>query len=130
MLFMRAIQPDERDTTKILDMRFDNYVKVPAGWLSETVELYRDGKLFQREEYSDVQDEHSDRSEDIRCACREVSACRDAMNESTHDDAALGDARRPWRKHNRDQKLVDALPRCTRHSLGEILSRLGARAVR
>lgn len=54
LLFVRAIQPDERDTTKILDMRFDNYVRVPAGWLSETVELYRDGKLFQREEYSDV----------------------------------------------------------------------------
>jgi hypothetical protein len=54
MLFMRAIEPDQRDSTKILDMRFDNYVKVPSGWLSETVELYRDGKLFQREEYSDV----------------------------------------------------------------------------
>jgi len=54
LLFMRAIEPDQRDSTKILDMRFDNYVKVPAGWLSETVELYRDGKLFQREEYSDV----------------------------------------------------------------------------
>ena len=54
LLFMRAIQPDERDTTKTLDFRFDNYVKVPSGWLSETVELYRDGKLFQREEYSDV----------------------------------------------------------------------------
>jgi hypothetical protein len=54
LLFVRAIQPDERDSTKTLDMRFDNYVKVPAGWLSETVELYRDGKLFQREEYSDV----------------------------------------------------------------------------
>ena len=55
MLFMRAIEPDGRDSTKTADMRFDNYVKVPSGWLSETVELYRDGKLFQREEYSDVQ---------------------------------------------------------------------------
>lgn len=54
LLFMRAIEPDQRDSTRMLDMRFDNYVKVPAGWLSETVELYRDGKLFQREEYSDV----------------------------------------------------------------------------
>jgi len=54
LLFMRAIEPDGRDSTKTLDMRFDNYVKVPSGWLSETVELYRDGKLFQREEYSDV----------------------------------------------------------------------------
>jgi hypothetical protein len=54
LLFVRGIQPDERDTTKTVDMRFDNYVKVPAGWLSELVEVYRDGKLVQREEYSDV----------------------------------------------------------------------------
>jgi hypothetical protein len=54
LLFVRGIQPDERDTTKTVDMRFDNYVKVPAGWLSELVEVYRDGKLAQREEYSDV----------------------------------------------------------------------------
>jgi outer membrane lipoprotein-sorting protein len=54
LLFVRAIQPDERDSTKTVDMRFDNYVKVPAGWLSERVEIYRDGKLVQQEEYSDV----------------------------------------------------------------------------
>jgi outer membrane lipoprotein-sorting protein len=54
LLFVRGIQPDQRDSIKTVDMRFDNYVKVPAGWLSETVEVYRDGKLVQREEYSDV----------------------------------------------------------------------------
>ena len=54
LLFMRAIQPDERDSTITLDMRFDNYVKVEGGWLSETVELYRNGKIRQREEYSEV----------------------------------------------------------------------------
>ena len=54
LLFVRGIQPDERDSTKTVDMRFDNYAKVPGGWLSETVEVYRDGKLVQREEYSDV----------------------------------------------------------------------------
>jgi hypothetical protein len=54
LLFMRAIEPDQRDTTKTVDMRFDNYVKVPSGWLSETVEIYHDGKLVQREEYSEV----------------------------------------------------------------------------
>ena len=54
LLFMRAIEPDQRDSTKTVDMRFDNYVKVPSGWLSETVEVYRDAKLVQREEYSDV----------------------------------------------------------------------------
>ncbi len=54
LLFVRAIEPDPRDSTKTIDMRFDNYVKVPSGWLSETVEIYRDGKLVQREEYSDA----------------------------------------------------------------------------
>ena len=54
LLFVRGIEPDERDSTKTVDMRFDNYAKVPGGWLSETVEVYRDGKLVQREEYSDV----------------------------------------------------------------------------
>jgi outer membrane lipoprotein-sorting protein len=54
LLYVRSIQPDDRDTTQTLDMRFDNYVKVPAGWLSERVEIFRGGKLVQREEYSDV----------------------------------------------------------------------------
>jgi hypothetical protein len=54
LLFVRGIQPDDRDSTKTVDFRFDNYVKVPGGWLSETVEAYSDGKLVQREEYSDV----------------------------------------------------------------------------
>ena len=55
LLFVRSIEPDDRDTTKTIDIRFDNYVKMPSGgWLSERVEIYRDGKLVQREEYSDV----------------------------------------------------------------------------
>jgi hypothetical protein len=36
------------------DDRFDNYVQVPHGWLSETVEAYSGGKLIQKEEYSDI----------------------------------------------------------------------------
>lgn len=54
LLFVRGIEPDERDATKTVDMRFDNYVKIPAGWLSERVEVYSDGKLVQLEEYSDA----------------------------------------------------------------------------
>jgi outer membrane lipoprotein-sorting protein len=55
LLFVRSIEPDDRDQTKTVDIRFDNYVKLPGGgWLSERVEIYRDGKLVQREEYSDV----------------------------------------------------------------------------
>ena len=55
LLFVRSIEPDDRDTSKTVDIRFDDYVKLPGGgWLSERVEIYRDGKLVQREEYSDV----------------------------------------------------------------------------
>jgi hypothetical protein len=55
LLFVRSLEPDDRDSTRTVDIRFDNYVKLPrGGWLSERVEIYRDGKLVQREEYSDV----------------------------------------------------------------------------
>jgi outer membrane lipoprotein-sorting protein len=54
LLYVRSIQPDSRDSTKSSEYRFDNYVQVPHGWLSEKVEAYADGKLIQLEEYSDV----------------------------------------------------------------------------
>ncbi len=54
MLFVRGIQPDERDSTTVLDFRFDNYVQVPGGWLSETVSAFANGKIVQREEYSEA----------------------------------------------------------------------------
>lgn len=53
LLYVRSIQPD-RDTTKTSEYRFDNYVQVPHGWLSEKVLAFVDGKLIQQEEYSDV----------------------------------------------------------------------------
>lgn len=54
LLFVRGTQPSPRDSTKVTDFRFDNYVEVPSGWVAETVETYFDGKIVQREEYSDV----------------------------------------------------------------------------
>lgn len=54
LLFVRGIQPDDRDSSKTVDFRFDNYVQLSGGWLSELVSIYADGKLVQREEYSDV----------------------------------------------------------------------------
>ncbi len=53
LLYVRSIQPD-RDTTKTSEYRFDNYVQVPHGWLSEKVLAFVDGKLIQQEEYSDI----------------------------------------------------------------------------
>jgi outer membrane lipoprotein-sorting protein len=55
LLYVRSIQPDSRDTTKTSEYRFDNYVQVPHGWLSEKVEAYVNGKVIQQEEYRDVQ---------------------------------------------------------------------------
>jgi hypothetical protein len=54
MLFLRGIEPGPRDSTKVLDFRFNNYVKVPGGWVAEEVETYLGGKLVQKEIYSDV----------------------------------------------------------------------------
>jgi hypothetical protein len=55
LLFVRSLQPDDRDSTKALDIRFDDYVKLPGGgWLSERVSIYRGDTLVQREEYTDV----------------------------------------------------------------------------
>jgi hypothetical protein len=54
LLFVRAIQPGTRDSTVVVDFRFDNYVQLPTGWIAELVETYVGTKLVQREEYSDV----------------------------------------------------------------------------
>jgi hypothetical protein len=54
LLFLRAIEPGARDSTKVLDFRFNKYVQVPGGWVAEEVETYFGGKLVQKEEYSDV----------------------------------------------------------------------------
>jgi outer membrane lipoprotein-sorting protein len=54
LLYVRSIQPDGRDSTKTSEYRFDNYVQVPHGWLSEKVLAFDDGKLTQQEEYTDV----------------------------------------------------------------------------
>ncbi len=54
LLFVRALQPDARDATQVGDYRFENYVRVPGGWVSETVETLANGQVTQREEYFDV----------------------------------------------------------------------------
>ncbi len=54
LLFVRAIQPAGGTSPKFIDFRFDDYVQVPGGWVSEHVETYLDGTIVQREDYSDV----------------------------------------------------------------------------
>lgn len=54
LLFLRALQPDGRDSAKTDDYRFDNYKHEPGGWISETVLELTDGKVVFHEEYRDV----------------------------------------------------------------------------
>jgi outer membrane lipoprotein-sorting protein len=54
LLFLRALQPDGRDSAKTDDYRFDNYKHEPGGWISETVLELVDGKVVFHEEYRDV----------------------------------------------------------------------------
>jgi hypothetical protein len=55
LLFVRLIEPDQRDPAKIADTRFLDYRKLSVGWVAARVELYVDGKEVFREEYSDIQ---------------------------------------------------------------------------
>jgi len=55
LLFLRLIEPDPKEATKIHESRFGNYQKVGKGWIAERVEAYTDGKAVFREEYFDVQ---------------------------------------------------------------------------
>lgn len=54
LLFVRLLEPDQKEPEKIHDSRFRDYQKVGAGWLSERVEFWTDGKMTFREEYFDV----------------------------------------------------------------------------
>jgi len=54
LLFVRLIQPDSRDASKIEDNRFKGYQKLEKGWISARVEFYTDGKNRFNEDYFDI----------------------------------------------------------------------------
>jgi outer membrane lipoprotein-sorting protein len=54
LLFVRLIQPDERDQSKIRDTRFDDYRQLSVGWVAARVDFYVDGKNAFSEVYSDI----------------------------------------------------------------------------
>jgi hypothetical protein len=54
LLFVRMIEPDEKEPTKINDTRFIDYKKLPVGWVAAGVEFFVDGKNVFSEEYSDI----------------------------------------------------------------------------
>jgi hypothetical protein len=54
LLFVRLLEPDEQDATKMHDTRFRGYKALGGGWISERVEFYVDGKNSFNEDYFDV----------------------------------------------------------------------------
>lgn len=55
LFFVRLIEPDQQDNTKIADTRFIDYRQLPVGWIAAGVEFYVDGKKVFSESYSDIQ---------------------------------------------------------------------------
>jgi hypothetical protein len=54
LLFVRLLEPDSHDATKIHDSRFRDYRKLSPGWISARVEFYVDGKNVFNEDYFDI----------------------------------------------------------------------------
>lgn len=54
LLFVRLIQPDERDKTKINDSRFADYRQLSVGLVAARVEFYAGGKNVFSEIYSNI----------------------------------------------------------------------------
>jgi hypothetical protein len=54
LLFVRLLEPDDRDPTKTDDSRFTDYRPLPIGWVAARVEFYSDGKNVFSEIYSDI----------------------------------------------------------------------------
>ena len=55
LLFVRLLEPDRADATKMQDIRFTDYQPLGKGWIAARVEVYSDGKKVFTEEYSEIQ---------------------------------------------------------------------------
>lgn len=56
LLFVRLIQPDSSDATKMDDDRFGDYRKLPVGWISARVDFYRGGVDAFIEKYANIKE--------------------------------------------------------------------------
>jgi hypothetical protein len=54
LLFVRLLEPDPQDSTKIRDDRFRDYRPLAGGWISARVEFYVGGKNTFNEDYFDI----------------------------------------------------------------------------
>ncbi|HUI85025.1 MAG TPA: hypothetical protein VL240_12420 [Candidatus Binatia bacterium] len=55
LLFVRMIEPDQREPSRTADTRFLDYRQLPLGLVAARVEFYLDGKDVFTEEYSDIE---------------------------------------------------------------------------
>jgi hypothetical protein len=54
LLFVRLMEADPRDSTRVQDIRFTNYQPRGEAWISARVEIHTGGKLVFSEDYSDI----------------------------------------------------------------------------
>lgn len=54
LLFVRLLEPQPQDSSKVGDIRFDDYRPLGKAWISPTVVFLVDGKEMMREEYFDM----------------------------------------------------------------------------
>ena len=54
LVFVRLLEPNPRDSTRVQDIRFVNYQPRGDAWLSPRVEIYDRGKLVFSEDYTDM----------------------------------------------------------------------------
>lgn len=54
LLFLRLIEADSRDATKLDDQRFGDYRRVPGGWIAARVDFYQNGVNSFSETYSNI----------------------------------------------------------------------------
>lgn len=56
LLFVRLIEPNDHEPTKLNDTRFMDYRKLPTGYISALVRFYVDGKNTFNEDYFDIKE--------------------------------------------------------------------------
>ncbi len=55
LVFVRMLEPDPRDSTLVLETRFQDYRPAGGGWIAPRVEMLSGGRTIVREEYLDLQ---------------------------------------------------------------------------
>lgn len=56
LLFVRLIEPDARDATKLDDQRFSDYRRLPIGWIAARVDFLSNGKTIFTERYFNIKE--------------------------------------------------------------------------